>query len=223
MNIDVPTVLFVFGCGAQGRVICDILKAQYPLSNLYFVDDNPLYLGSFINETEVIDTDTMFIMEENPLVHIALGNPNTRERLWAKLEQGGARFISAIHPSAVVTLTATIGQGCMIGAGAIVNTNAATGRGCIINTGAIIEHDTMLSDFSCVSPAATIGGRVYIGTKAFIASAAVVLARVRIGDRAVVGMGAVVLKDVADDTICYGMPATEKGKVDAGFDWNRLF
>lgn len=217
------TRLFVFGCGAQGRVICDILKAQYPLANLYFVDEDESFHGSFINGTEVIGTDTMFSMDPNPSVHIALGNPNTREKVWSKLEQRGTQFISAIHPSAVVMSTATIGPGSMVAAGAIVNTNATTGRGCIINTGAIIEHDTFLGDFSCISPAATIGGRVHIGTKVFIASAAVVLARVQIGDRAVVGMGAVVLKDVAEDVICYGVPATEKGKVDAGFDWSRLF
>lgn len=217
------TLLFVFGCGAQGRVICDILKAQYPLANLYFVDENPSFQGQFINGTEVISADTMFTLEPQPLVHIALGNPNTRERLWVKLEQSGAHFISAIHPSAVVLPTAAIGPGNMVGAGAIVNTNVATGRGCIINTGAIIEHDTILNDFSCVSPAATIGGRVHIGMKAFIASAVVVLARVRIGDRAVVGMGSVVLKDIAEDTISYGVPAMEKGKVDSSFDWNRLF
>jgi sugar O-acyltransferase (sialic acid O-acetyltransferase NeuD family) len=217
-------VLFIFGSGAQGRVVRDILAAQYPQAMLYFVDDNPALNGSVINGSEVITTVAMFTMEPHPEVHIALGNPHTREKIWDRLQQAGAEhFISAIHPSAVVAPTATIGDGCMVGIGAIVNSNAQIARGCIINTGAVVEHDTQIAAFACVSPRAMIGGRVTIGAKAFVASGAIVLARLTIGRSAVVGMGAVLLKDVPDEKIFYGSPASEKGAVNADFDWSRLF
>jgi acetyltransferase EpsM len=217
-------VLFIFGSSAQGRVVREILAAQYPQAALYFVDDNTALTGSVINGSEVLTAATMFTMDPHPKVHIALGNPHIREKIWERLQQGGAgSFISAIHPSAVVAPTAIIGDGCMVGIGAIVNSNARIERGCIINTGAVIEHDTQIAAFACVSPRAMIGGRVTIGAKAFVASAAVVLARVNIGNNAVVGMGAVLLKDVPDGKIFYGNPASEKGTVSADFDWSRLF
>lgn len=217
-------VLFIFGSGAQGRVVREILAAQYPQAALYFVDDNPALTGTMVNGSEVITTAAMFTMKPHPEVHIALGNPHTREKIWVRLQQAGAgRFISAIHPSAVVVPTATIDEGCMIGIGAIVNSNAHIARGCIINTGAVIEHDTQVAEFACVSPRAMIGGRVTIGAKAFVASGAIVLARLTIGRSAVVGMGAIVLKDVPDEKIWYGNPASEKGTVNDGFDWSCLF
>lgn len=214
---------FIFGCGAQGRVVNDILKSQYPDSNIFFVDENEKLINTIINNTKVISIEEMFKIETSPLVHIAIGHPINREKVVNKLNKLGAILLSAIHPTAVIMPSAIVKAGTMVGAGAIINSNVKIGKSCIVNTGAIIEHDTEMDDFSCVSPGATVGGRVRIGKNAFIASCAVVLARTNIGENAIIGMGAIVMKDVLANDIVFGIPAKTKGKVNNSFDWNKLF
>ncbi|MCB0507017.1 MAG: acetyltransferase [Chitinophagales bacterium] len=222
MKEDYSTI-YIYGSGAQGRVARDILVCAYPKAQLFFVDENPELWNTRINDTLVINAEELYKLSEIPNVHIAIGNPNTRERLYNKLYQAKINIVSAVHPSASILPTAKYDVGCTIGAQAVVNTNATIGKCCLINTGAIIEHDTQMEDFASVSPGATIGGRVFLGKKSFVASKAVVVARARIGASAVVGMGSVVTKDVNDYELVYGVPAKLQSKIDANFDWRKLF
>ena len=40
---------------------------------------------------------------------------------------------------------------------------------------------------------------------------------------AIVGMGAVVTKDVNNNELSYGVPATSRGKIDDEYNWSKLF
>lgn len=82
---------------------------------------------------------------------------------------------SVVHPSAVISSSATIEEGCTILAGAIIQPGARIGAGAIINTGAVVEHDSVVGAGSHISPRA------------------VVLADATVGDYCMIGAGAVVL------------------------------
>jgi acetyltransferase-like isoleucine patch superfamily enzyme len=56
-------------------------------------------------------------------------------------------------------------------------------------------------------------GRIHIKKGAWIGAGSVVLPGVTIGQGAIVGAGSVVTKDVADETIVYGVPAEPRGAV----------
>ena len=104
--------------------------------------------------TEALDT------RRDAAMIIALGNPDRRRAVAAKIERAGITFVNAIHPSAVVTASARLGQGTMVGATAVINSNAAIGDHAIINTGAIVEHDTRVEEYAAVGPGAQLGGQV---------------------------------------------------------------
>jgi acetyltransferase EpsM len=215
--------IFIFGSGAQGRVVRDIVAVQYPNAIVYFVDDNTALFGTFINDTEVISVSTMLSLSSQPYLHIAIGNPNVREHLVKRFEAESVCFLSVIHPSAVIAPTAKVEPGSVISAGCIINTNAVIAAHCLINTGVIVEHDCTIEAYVSLSPGSLIGGRVQIGTKAFIASRAVVLARVQIGAGAIIGMGALVMKDVENNTMHYGSPAKWIADIDETYNWSALF
>src|SRR5699024_12712960 len=61
------------------------------------------------------------------------------------------RRSSDLHPSAVVSPTATIGYGTVVMPGAYINAKASIGRHCIINTGAIIDRKSTRLNSSHVS------------------------------------------------------------------------
>ncbi len=55
--------------------------------------------------------------------------------------------------------------------------------------------------------------RTVIGEEAFIGSGTMLVAPVRVGRRAVIGAGSVVTRDIPDETLAYGVPARERGKI----------
>ena len=55
--------------------------------------------------------------------------------------------------------------------------------------------------------------RTLIGEEAFIGSGTMLVAPVRVGRGAVIGAGSVVTRDIPDETLAYGVPARERGKI----------
>lgn len=214
-------VIYIFGAGAQGRVVLDILLSQYPSSSFYFVDDRHEIQGQLINNIKVISKETMFLKSPNPNIHLAIGNNELRAKLFSDLVSKNCNLINAIHSSAVVVPSAKIGNGNMIGIHSTINSNAYIGSGCIINTNVIIEHDSIIENFSSISPGSVIGGRVNVKEKAFISSNATIHARVEIGSKAIIGMGAVVTKNVESEMMVYGNPAKVIRKV-TDSDWSKV-
>jgi acetyltransferase EpsM len=116
-------------------------------------------------------------------------------------------WASVIHPDAVISAKATIGEGSVVCAGVIVNTGARIGAHSVINTGAVVEHDVVLGEHVQVSPGAILGGGVSVGAGGYVGLGAVLRDHVTVGDGAVVGMGSVVTKDVPARMLAVGHPA----------------
>jgi sugar O-acyltransferase (sialic acid O-acetyltransferase NeuD family) len=114
---------------------------------------------------------------------------------------------SLVHPTATIAASATLGEGCIISAGAIVNVDACIGRFCIINSAATIDHDNVLEESVTIGPGAHLAGHVTVGFGAFIGIGATVIGGVTIRRRATVGAGAVVIRDVPEGATVVGNPA----------------
>jgi sugar O-acyltransferase (sialic acid O-acetyltransferase NeuD family) len=137
----------------------------------------------------------------------SVGENDIRRNCYVKARQLGFKIIPCIHPNAVVSPSAVLGEGVTIFAGAVINAAAQIGANVIINTGAIVEHDCVLEDHSHVAPGARLASAVTIGEGAHIGIGASVRQCIRIGRNAVVGAGAAVVLDVPDNTVVVGVPA----------------
>jgi UDP-perosamine 4-acetyltransferase len=212
----------IIGAGAQGRVILDILKAQGRHASLGFVDDAAELRGAVINGARVESglEEALRSPADTEMI-VALGNPDLRRKLAERILERGVPLLNAVHPSAVIMASATLGCGIMVGANAVVNSNARIGDNVIINTAAVVEHDCIVGDCAAVGPGAHLGGRVKLGEAAFIATAAVILSRVSIGPRTVVGAGAIVTKDLPGHVLAWGVPARIRETTE-NFDWSRV-
>ena len=135
------------------------------------------------------------------------------ERLGADSTMKSPLFGTAVHPSAVVSPHARIGEGSVVMPGAIINHSAQIGRHCIVNTGASIDHECQIGDFVHISPHATLCGNVSVGEGSWVGAGAVVIPGIKIGRWAVVGAGAVVVRDVPDGVTVVGCPAKTTLKV----------
>jgi len=138
---------------------------------------------------------------------VCIGGTRGRDRvgIFSQLISQGLSPITAIHRSAWVAASATIGQGCQILAMAAVSEHTRLGEACIVNTNATVDHDGLLGDGVHIMPGATVAGEVTIGEFGSVGSNATVLPRTHIGKGAIVGAGAVVTRDVPDYQIVVGV------------------
>lgn len=141
------------------------------------------------------------------LCFVAIGENRLRKKIGEFLAQNEISWIKAIHPSAIVSGSAKIGQGVMLGAGIIINAQASIGEGTICNTGSIIEHECSIGNFVHIAPAAVLCGGVEVGDNSFIGANAVIKQGIQIGKNVIVGAGSVVLTDLPDNTVAIGNPS----------------
>ena len=139
----------------------------------------------------------------------AIGGSDGRARLdyLEVFRKYGFKTPSLIHPSAVVSKSATIGENCHILAGAVVSSMVVIGDACIVNTNASVDHECILAQGVHIAPGATLSGCVNIGKYSMVGAGSVVLPNVKIGENVIIGAGSVVTKDMPDSVVAYGNPA----------------
>lgn len=161
--------LLVVGAGGHGRSAAEaaMLSGQYALAG--FVDDG-LAVGTPIGQTSVVGS-TAELSAYAPLcdqVIVAIGNNALRESLVTRLVALGFELATIIHPKAIVSPSAVIGQGCTVMAGAIVGTEAQLSIGVIVNCGSVVDHHAQVHDFGHLGVNACMAGGAILGRKAWM-------------------------------------------------------
>lgn len=189
----------LYGAGGHGKVIKEIIEACGRKVEA-FVDDNP-------NLGEWAGLPVNHAVGENDEIIVSIGYNQDRKIIAEKLY---CRFGVAIHPSAIVSPSARIGEGTVVMPGAIINADAVIGRHCIVNTGASVGHDCHLEDYCHVAPHATLCGSVLLEEGVWIGAGAVVNPNIRIGEWTVVGSASSVIANVESHVTVVGVPARKK-------------
>ena len=187
--------MYLYGASGHAKVIIDMMNALGVKVDAMFDDDVS------INEVMSIPVKHHW-NGESPIV-ISIGNNVSRKQI---AEELNCEFATAVHPQAIVSPSATIGEGSVVMQGAIVQSEARVGKHCIVNTGASIDHECVIGNYAHISPQAVLCGNVHIGEGAWIGAAAVVIPGVKVGRWSVIGAGSVVVNDIPDGTVAFGNP-----------------
>ncbi|HEX8384143.1 MAG TPA: NeuD/PglB/VioB family sugar acetyltransferase [Sphingomonas sp.] len=145
--------------------------------------------------------------EPGDLFTLAVGAPRTKKALAERLRTRGARFATVIHPSAVTSPTAKLGEGVIVGTHAGPGVDTVLGDFVTLNSYSGIGHDAAVGDFTTISGHVDITGGTQIGEGVFIGSNSSILPRVRIGDWANVGAGSIVYRTIKSGQTVYAPPA----------------
>jgi sugar O-acyltransferase (sialic acid O-acetyltransferase NeuD family) len=137
---------------------------------------------------------------------LGIGIPGVRRRLAETLTVRGGRFLTLVHPTAIVAPSAVIGEGTILCPYAIVSAAATIGRGVLLNYHASVAHDASVGDYSALAPYATLGGFARVGADVFLGLHASIGPGRRVGDRSKVSANSAALADVPADTLVYGVP-----------------
>ena len=194
--------VILIGGGGHAKVISDIVRACGDA--VAGILDDGLEIGTDVQGVPVVGAAIDAEKFADCSFVVAVGNNTIRHRIVDALE---VSWYTAVHPSAVVSPSAVIGEGSVVMPMAVVNAGARVGRHCIINTAAVVEHDNEICDYAHVSCGAVLTGAVHVGSEALVGAAAVVRNNLHIGEGCVVGAGAVVTTDLLEKGTYVGIPA----------------
>lgn len=197
--------LVVIGAGGHGKVVAEIAAAAgYDV--LGFFDDSVEF--SPLQKYPLLRTIAELPKKagQGVLAVVAVGDNRRRCELVAEIS-GCVCFATVIHPSAVVSESARIGEGTVVMPLVAVNAGVQIGRHAILNTSCSVDHDCALGDFVHISPGAVLCGGVRVGAGTHVGAGAVVVPGRRIGSWSVVGAGCVVVSDIPEKVVAAGVPA----------------
>lgn len=205
------TKLLIIGGGGHAKVVADVALSMRHWESLIFVDDRYPVLKQVLGFPVLgrsADLQEIIVKENIKEAFVAIGNNLRRLSLLDQCRKFGLAIPNLIHPSAIISPFAKLGEGILIMPQTVINCAANLGSGCIINTAAIIEHDCILSDGVHISPNAALAGGVQIGHGSWVGIGSSIKEQIKIGENVIIGAGSVVIRDVRDNCTIAGVPAS---------------
>jgi sugar O-acyltransferase (sialic acid O-acetyltransferase NeuD family) len=201
--------VIIVGAGGFGREVLQWARHAWPKHTgkiIGFLSEDPHALDGHAATLPILGTPADFEPRPGDGLVLAIGIRGVRRQVAEQLAARGARFLTLIHPTAIVADTAVIGAGTVICPYAVVSDAVRLGRFVLVNYHASLGHDASAGDFAVLSPYATMGGGACIANDVFLGLHASVGPAKRLGAGSVVSSNSVALVDVPEDCLVYGVP-----------------
>ena len=203
--------IYIVGAGTYGEVMCELAEMLgYTVKGFY--DETEKKIDTLVMGVKVIDK---FSNLENNEINgknfiVAIGNNEARYNIMTEINKKGGTTPTLIHPSAVISPSAKIGQGVYIQANACIWTKVRIDDFCIISPNVVIAHHSVVGKACLISTLAEIGASIKIEDKVLVGMGATIVTGLDvIGENSVIGAGAVVLKNLPPNSRVAGVPAKQ--------------
>ncbi len=207
--------IVILGTGGNAIDILDTLRTintneKQRYHCVGFLDDAESLHGQFLHEVKVLGPLAYAANLYDCLFVNGIGN---EKNFWKKSEiinktgVGLERFATIVHPSAQVSVMATVGAGCVILQNVTIASQVKLGNHVIVLPNSVISHDTVIGDYGCIAGGVSVSGGVTIGQSCYLGTQCAIKDRVTIGAHALIGMGSVVLNSVDENQVMVGNPA----------------
>jgi acetyltransferase EpsM len=213
MQNNSPVSVVLLGAGGHAKVVADLCIAGGHKIAGYLDDEKPIksqWVGGTIIGSLSLLQDAAFIADHWFIPTI--GDNSVRRYFAQQLNAAGAKMLSVVHSSAVISPFASIGDGTVIMPCAVVNAAVKIGDFCILNTGCTVDHDCVIEDGCQICPGVNLAGNVRCEQDVFVGTGVSIIPNIRVGERAVIGAGSVVIRDVESGITVTGNPAKVRGQ-----------
>lgn len=212
INIFTDKQICIIGIGGFAREVYCCLEDIFKYKGVSF-DNKVIFsdVDSCENDVVVMGQKRIPIIKESDLdvyqyvLFVAIGDSMLRRKVVEKYPED-VQYATIIHPTAVISDYATIGEGSIVTANCVVTCNINIGKQCHLNLNTTIGHDCEIGDYFTTAPGVHISGICNIGDRVYFGTNACVKQGINICDSVIVGMGSVVVKDIMESGIAYGNP-----------------
>ncbi len=201
--------IIIVGAGGFGREVLQWARQTWPehVHKLTgFISADVTKLDGHAPSLPILGTPNDFELRPSDGFVLGIGIPRIRRVVAEQLEARGARFLTLIHPTAIVADTVVIGPGSVICPYAVVSDAVRLGRCVLVNYHASLGHDAEAGDYAVLSPYATLGGKAVVGEDVFLGLHAAVGPVVIVSQSCAVAAGSVVLHDTPAESLVFGAP-----------------
>lgn len=210
-GIPLPKNLLIIGAGGLGRELYSFAERHPDCGTKWilkgFLDDDFNALNGFEHPAQVVGAVHDYRPRPEDILLVGIGQPATRFSLCLSLRERGAKFLTFVHPSALVGRNVRLGDGVVLLANTNLTCDMQVGDFTIFLTGSGGGHDAFIGDCCQISSGCDIMGRARLGKCVLMGSGSRVLPNVPVGDNAVIGSGSVVIRRVAAGETVFGIPA----------------
>lgn len=143
-------------------------------------------------------------IDKNMFYLVALADPEIKKSIVETYKSKGARFTGLKHPTALISPSATIGDGVVISHNVSIGPKVVLGHFNVLNSRCTIGHDSIIGSYNFISPQVAIGGNTKIGNENLLGTNSCMIPKVSLGNNNKVAAGMVVDKPIGDnETIFY--------------------
>ena len=132
---------------------------------------------------------------------------SVKQKSTERLKQLGASFTTGIHKTALVTATASIGKGSIVGPFVVLEHNSILSDFVTVNSHSIIAHDSYVGSMSIINYASVICGSVRIGDHVYIGSNAIIQPGIEVGNGTTIGAGSNINQSIGPNQLHCNAPA----------------
>lgn len=197
--------IIIIGCGSHASELVDYIEyinkhSKTKQINIKGLIDNTdkHYLHYNYNYKFIGNIDDHLI---DPDIYYLLGiaNVSIKNKVLEQFKAQKAKFIGIIHPTALISDSAEIGEGTVISHNVSVGPKAKIGCFNIINSRCTIGHDSEVGDNNFLSPQVVLGGYVKMGNSNFLGTNCCILPEVEIENNNKIMAGMAITNKVNND------------------------
>ena len=203
-------MLFIGAGGMAAQLFEDLLAMKMPDVVFWSEMDttNPYIKENF----SVIGTDEEvmnYFKNISPSFVLCVGDAPSRKIVAERFTKLGGQIASFISPfSNTSPFLKSIGNGTVILRDTDIEPGVVVGEMCLINKQGNLGHGCKVGSYCDIGPDVIISANSEIGDHCMIGMRSVILPKVKIGKNVTVAAGAVVTKNIADNAVVSGVPAT---------------
>lgn len=197
--------LIIVGCGSHAAEIVDYIdhinnhsnNLEYVINGM--IDNTKKHYIHYNYKEEFMGSIDDHLVNKDICYVMGIGNLSIRTKVLQEFKLKGASFTTIIHPSALVSKSAQIGEGSIISHNVSIGPKAIIGSFNVINSRCTIGHDARVGDNNFLSPQVVLGGYAQIGNNNLLGTNSCLIPDITMGNNNKIMAGMAVLNKVNDN------------------------